>query len=356
MKWFSVAARLSVVAVCFSHFILVGSAPAGVVPGAVHVYDASIDTDGDYVWEDTGTLGNRDLTLLATGGTSADSAIRVPVSSNTLIDFAYRFDGIDDYGEIESENRSGNHDATFDLWFKPDGFQPSSPDEMGLARTIYENGNAPRGLTIGLNGDMLVFAYAASPNFGYLMYDLDQDDNGVPDNPDFIHVALTINDASNDADPNADWIRLYVDGGNEQELATPGFMDWSSKDLSGVARNVTQDGGGQDSTDPLGIVWGGHFAGDVAVLREYRFTFTAEQVLQNYLAMLPDLIPGDGNGDGKVDGLDYLIWAENFDDNPANDPPGSPYNGDFDGDGKVDGLDYVVWANHFEQGRGNGGS
>ncbi|MEZ6072202.1 MAG: DUF1559 domain-containing protein [Pirellulales bacterium] len=60
--------------------------------------------------------------------------------------------------------------------------------------------------------------------------------------------------------------------------------------------------------------------------------------------------PGDGNGDGKVDGLDYLLWAENFGDNPADDPPGSPANGDFDDDGKVDGIDYLVWASHFGQG------
>ena len=60
--------------------------------------------------------------------------------------------------------------------------------------------------------------------------------------------------------------------------------------------------------------------------------------------------PGDGNDDGKVDGLDYLIWAENFGDNPADDPPGSPANGDFDGNGQVDGLDYIVWASHFGMG------
>lgn len=60
--------------------------------------------------------------------------------------------------------------------------------------------------------------------------------------------------------------------------------------------------------------------------------------------------PGDGNGDGKVDGLDYLIWAGNFGDDPADDPPGSPDNGDFNNDGKVDGLDYLTWAGNFGMG------
>ncbi|MCA9102035.1 MAG: hypothetical protein KDA63_12820, partial [Planctomycetales bacterium] len=56
---------------------------------------------------------------------------------------------------------------------------------------------------------------------------------------------------------------------------------------------------------------------------------------------------GDGNFDGVVDGLDYLIWAEHFDSDPS-DPSGAA-GGDFNGDGKTDGLDYLVWAGNFEQ-------
>ncbi|MEZ6072787.1 MAG: choice-of-anchor Q domain-containing protein [Pirellulales bacterium] len=55
----------------------------------------------------------------------------------------------------------------------------------------------------------------------------------------------------------------------------------------------------------------------------------------------------DGNLDGVVDGLDYLIWATHFDDDPALDPPGAPRNGDYNNDGVVDGLDYLVWATNF---------
>jgi hypothetical protein len=183
------------------------------------------------------------------------------------------------------------------------------------------------------------------------MYDLDTDDNGVPDNADFIHVAITINDAVNDPDPDDDWIRLYVDGGNEQQLSVShDIMDWSSKDPAGLAKNVAQEGGGQDATDSLGIVWGGHWAGQIAVLREYRFTLTAEQVMQNYLAMIPEAIPGDGNDDGLVDGLDYLVWASNYGDDPADDPPGSPGNGDYNDDDIVDGVDYLVWAANYGTG------
>jgi autotransporter-associated beta strand protein len=62
------------------------------------------------------------------------------------------------------------------------------------------------------------------------------------------------------------------------------------------------------------------------------------------------LTPGDANGDGHVDGLDYLIWAGNYGDDPADDPPGSPANGDFNDDNVVNGPDYVLWASNYLQG------
>ncbi|MEZ6069062.1 MAG: PEP-CTERM sorting domain-containing protein [Pirellulales bacterium] len=56
-------------------------------------------------------------------------------------------------------------------------------------------------------------------------------------------------------------------------------------------------------------------------------------------------LPGDGNGDGWVDGQDYLIWADAYGDDPA-DPPGAA-GGDYNDDEAVDGLDYLVWAGNF---------
>ncbi len=71
--------------------------------------------------------------------------------------------------------------------------------------------------------------------------------------------------------------------------------------------------------------------------------------LAKYNVPVP-LTPGDANGDGHIDGYDYLVWAANFGDDPANDPPGSPANGDYNNDGVVDGLDYIAWASNFGQG------
>jgi hypothetical protein len=54
-------------------------------------------------------------------------------------------------------------------------------------------------------------------------------------------------------------------------------------------------------------------------------------------------IPGDGNGDGVVDGLDYGIWQNGF-----NRPGASFAMGDYNNDGIVDAMDYGVWADHYQ--------
>ena len=57
--------------------------------------------------------------------------------------------------------------------------------------------------------------------------------------------------------------------------------------------------------------------------------------------------PGDANLDYCVDGLDYVIWSNNY------LPVGAATDwlrGDFTGDGLTDGLDYVVWSNNFSFG------
>jgi len=54
------------------------------------------------------------------------------------------------------------------------------------------------------------------------------------------------------------------------------------------------------------------------------------------------LMPGDGNHDGSVDGLDYNDWQNGY-----NLPNPTFATGDFNGDGSVDGLDFNVWQNNY---------
>jgi len=136
---------------------LVSPVQAGIVPGAVHEYDANQDTDGDQIWEDLGTQADRDWTLFGPAGPNLTGPTRTAVSSATTITHAYNFDGIDDAAVTPSENRSGNHDTTFEIWFRPDLFP------TGDVRTIFEHGNGNRGVSFGLSEETLVFAYGGGP-------------------------------------------------------------------------------------------------------------------------------------------------------------------------------------------------
>lgn len=57
-------------------------------------------------------------------------------------------------------------------------------------------------------------------------------------------------------------------------------------------------------------------------------------------------LPGDGNRDCNVNGIDYVIWLNNY---GRNGPPESlsPVDGDYFDDDKINGIDYVVWLNNY---------
>jgi hypothetical protein len=57
----------------------------------------------------------------------------------------------------------------------------------------------------------------------------------------------------------------------------------------------------------------------------------------------PQPKPGDANSDGTVDGIDYVIWLNNYDQNTS----GGSSTGDFNNDGVTDGIDYVIWLNNY---------
>ena len=57
----------------------------------------------------------------------------------------------------------------------------------------------------------------------------------------------------------------------------------------------------------------------------------------------PTAKPGDASGDGKVDGIDYVIWLNHYGTATAI----GNRDGDFNSDQNVDGLDYVIWLNNY---------
>jgi len=55
------------------------------------------------------------------------------------------------------------------------------------------------------------------------------------------------------------------------------------------------------------------------------------------------ILPGDANADGTVDGLDYVIWLNNYNQTVSN----GTTSGDFDANGFVDGQDYMIWRTNY---------
>ena len=59
--------------------------------------------------------------------------------------------------------------------------------------------------------------------------------------------------------------------------------------------------------------------------------------------LMPMPAAGDATLDGCVDGLDYIVWSNNY-------KTGTSWEeGDFTADGVVDGLDYIVWSHNYRQ-------
>ena len=57
----------------------------------------------------------------------------------------------------------------------------------------------------------------------------------------------------------------------------------------------------------------------------------------------PSLKPGDGNGDGRVDGADFIIWLTHFGQSTTR----KNLDGDFDGNGTVQIADYRIWISNY---------
>jgi hypothetical protein len=113
--------------------------------------------------------------------------------------------------------------------------------------------------------------------------------------------------------------------------------------------------------DDGGLLWSGGASGKVWLLRDLNGDDDAfdsgERVLwaQGWMQDVrlvsfgvevpPPPVPGDANGDGKIDGGDLAIWQRNY------DPLGLAQNtfamGDFNEDGKIDGGDIALWQQNY---------
>ncbi len=76
---------------------------------------------------------------------------------------------------------------------------------------------------------------------------------------------------------------------------------------------------------------------------DYYAGFATSPTASNAASPTLTALPGDANGDGKVDGIDFVAWLSHYNQTTSN---GASW-GDFNRDGKVDGIDFVVWLNNY---------
>ena len=77
----------------------------------------------------------------------------------------------------------------------------------------------------------------------------------------------------------------------------------------------------------------------------FQLSGTSGGIIDNFISGHPLLAnQGDFDGDGDIDGNDFLVWQNNF---PTTDGAAISFIGDATGDGNVDGDDFLTWQNSF---------
>lgn len=79
-------------------------------------------------------------------------------------------------------------------------------------------------------------------------------------------------------------------------------------------------------------------------------TYQLNHFGDNDLFTLTVVVPADFNGDGDVNGADFVTWQSNFPKSSS----ATAAMGDADGDGDVDGADFVMWQTNFASAPGPG--
>lgn len=97
----------------------------------------------------------------------------------------------------------------------------------------------------------------------------------------------------------------------------------------------------------MGRVAGGLSSGRSITIDEFRY-FDEALTSASFLQAVPPGVAGDFDGDGDVDGADFVVWQTNF---PST---GAATAGDADGDADVDGADFEIWQNSFPAGSSPG--
>ena len=252
------------------------------------------------------------------------------VSDPTTITFALDLpDGRHEYGVSE---RRAHPDADIALLILAEHTQLTgyalyrNSDEVGHTGVIVGYGRAGTGLTGGylpagtkrIAWNRIDRDYYPNPAYDDILgYDFDQfdgDDDG-PWDGDSLGEMLEGLVFTGDSGGG-----LFIEVGGVPQLA-------------GIHSQVVSPGGG----DVLGFY--GEYALDVRI--------------SELADWINGQVPGDANGDGRIDGSDFTIWSDHYGQTGV-DPwsAGGSAVGNFNEDNVIDGGDYTVWGDNYLYGTG----
>lgn len=272
---------------------------------------SAVTTNGTDIWLSINGAGTRHATL---GATSASASLTTGITPRLLTIFGNQIYGATNTGI--GTIGTGTETTTGQEFTMLPGTEPSSGDNDGAITFFFAD------LSTEVTG--LDTLYVAGDDFRALSkYSL----------VDGTWALNGIVGATSAPDDNYAGVTGLVSGSTVTLFATRRVS--SSVNGGGELVKLVDESGHN-----------GVFAGTPTVLA----TASASIGFRGVTAV-PVIAPsGDFDGDGDVDGADFVAWQTNF---PLNTGASSGQ-GDADGDGDVDGADFAVWQNGFPAGSGSG--
>ncbi len=132
-------------------------------------------------------------------------------------------------------------------------------------------------------------------------------------------------------------IEVSEDSTNWTSIYTTSTGDGGVDELTGIQRvgRYIRMYGTQRACDGCGTLYG---------FSLFEFEVYGDHAgLINTPALTQGGLGGDANGDGHVDGVDFVTWLQKYNQTTSN----GPRDGDFNSDGKIDGIDYIVWLTNY---------
>ncbi len=233
--------------------------------GAVLEFDASKDTDGDGLWEDSTGVAGLDYQI----GTGVTQNLN-PTTNHHGILGSWVLDGTNFNALVSADSLAfapGNltdGNVTFEFWFRP--------STVGPQYMLFDSGSAQpgTGTSVRLNGTQLEFALYKNGVGAAVVSDISTQLSGG----DFIQFVGTIRMVSGTAT-----LEMFVNGVSAGTDFDSTFTTWSD------TAEGTSLGGIDGTVNVAGVNGGVPFAGELAIARFYSNALTSTQVQNNFLAV-----------------------------------------------------------------------